>query len=97
MMTTDEPVSAIVEREGLGIQPLTEEEMMACVQAVLTSKGGSDVVAQIQAMKLAPKKTDEKKKKGLRGFVVGSVMRQLSGRVQASQVEAAVDEALSKI
>lgn len=71
--------------------------MNACVQSVLDTKQGSDVVAQIQAMKLNPKKTDEKKKKGLRGFVVGSVMRQLSGRVQASQVEAAVDEALNEI
>ena len=61
------------------------------------SKQGSDVVAQIQAMKLNPKKTDEKKKRGLRGFVVGSVMRQLSGRVPASKVEAAVDDALNKI
>lgn len=97
LMTSTDSVADIIEREQLGIKPLSEEEMMGYVQAVLETKQGANVVEQFKAMKEAPKKSDEKKKKGLRGFVVGSVMRELRGRAQAQQVEMAVDKALGEL
>jgi aspartyl-tRNA(Asn)/glutamyl-tRNA(Gln) amidotransferase subunit B len=92
LLTSEDTPSAIVERENLGITLLNDEELANIVRGVLETPDGRNVVDQWQS--LEDSKKNEKKRKGLRSFVVGKVMRELNGRVKAERVETTLSKLL---
>ncbi|KAI5817567.1 GatB/GatE catalytic domain-containing protein [Pyronema omphalodes] len=87
----------IVEAENLGIKEMSGNELETIIKEVLDTDRGRDVLKQLVEMKGDDSKAAEKKKKGLRGFVLGGVMRSQGGKVKADQVESALDSLLEKL
>lgn len=92
-MTSQDTPGEIVDRENLAVQPLSDEDLTAVIETVMSSPKGQDVVTQLVGLKDAGAKGD-KKRKGLKSFLVGATMRELKGRVQAPTVEEMVDRIL---
>jgi aspartyl-tRNA(Asn)/glutamyl-tRNA(Gln) amidotransferase subunit B len=89
LFDTEDPPSKIVEVENLGITEMSDEELASVVSNILATEEGQNVVKQLGELDSAPK--NQKKRKGLRGFVVGKVMRQMGGKVQADRVDMVLD------
>jgi aspartyl-tRNA(Asn)/glutamyl-tRNA(Gln) amidotransferase subunit B len=81
--------SKIVEQENLGITEMSDEELAEVVNKILATEEGQNVVKQLGELEDIPK--NQKKRKGLRGFVVGKVMREMGGKVKADRVDAVFD------
>ncbi|KAF8250343.1 Glutamyl-tRNA amidotransferase B subunit [Wilcoxina mikolae CBS 423.85] len=88
--------SKIVAKENLGVTLMSDAKLEAVVKEVLETEEGKNVVKQLLELKGDEKKGSEKKRKGLRGFVVGKVMRTLGGKVKAERVEGVLDGLLVK-
>ncbi|KAI5806066.1 GatB/GatE catalytic domain-containing protein [Geopyxis carbonaria] len=88
-------VAATVEAEGLGMVEVGEEELRQVVEGVLREGRGVDVARQLKAG--GEGKAWEKKKRGLRGWVLGAVMREMGGRVDGARVEEAVGGVLAEM
>ena len=96
LLTEDRTPSKIVAKENLGVTMMSDAELETVVKGVLETEEGKNVVKQLLELKGDEKKASEKKRKGLRGFVVGKVMRTLGGRVKAKRVEGMLDRLLAK-
>lgn len=96
LLTEDRTPSKIVAKENLGVTMMNDAELETVVKGVLETEEGKNVVKQLLELKGDEKKASEKKRKGLRGFVVGKVMRTLGGRVKAKRVEGMLDRLLAK-
>jgi len=87
-----ESAAAIVQRESLAVAEMSDDQLAAAIRSVLDSDEGRDVRARLRD----PNAASEKKRKGLRGFVVGRVMRALGGKVQADRVERLLVDMLAR-
>lgn len=78
--------SEIVKMEGLGVTPMTDTQLESVVAKVLATETGQDVVRRMR-------EANEKKAKGMKSMLVGTVMKELQGKVDARRV----DEALGRM
>ncbi|KAI5855521.1 GatB/GatE catalytic domain-containing protein [Tricharina praecox] len=92
-LLTDRKASAakIVQEENLAITEISDDELSVLIKGVLDTDEGKNVLQQLEA-----NLENEKKRKGLRGFVVGKVMRSMGGKVKADRVDGLLSTMLSQ-
>ncbi|KAA8909840.1 GatB/GatE catalytic domain-containing protein [Sphaerosporella brunnea] len=94
LFDTDDSPSKIVRAENLGIKEMSDDELAGLINKILATGEGQNVIKQLAELEDIPK--NQKKRKGLRGFVVGKVMREMGGKVKADRVDAVFDALLLK-